>query len=484
MAIDFKNIVFKYIKITGGTASIDTLMTDKIFDTTKPQGVYKCFIFPNREFGGIDYSDLQNLVSIEKINMWDRIDRSAFMGFNAETNEFIVNHSAWLSSQDSDLKTDGSLEHSGQVGWFTTTINTTKGANSKYEIIQTDGSKAYLELKPIKIEGTGSFRRDISEYPACIENEQKSILGSVLYKKEDALFAKCADDNSIVMVHDCVPSVVIGSYTTALSRSNKEYGYRSRRDEYVSSYKFGKKIFSFSTTTSINPINAYANAIIKIKNTSSSTNIELTYTSDINDILSSGEALTFFSMAKQKSLRYIYSKKDSSPYVQPYIYSALPEYTTRTDNSFSLYSDKATGTPSCDLISCDSRKPFVYTPTNIIVSEFSAPQLAIDALEFIKDIPDGVIILVASDSKIIRYKKGDPVKSIKTSVNGHEVISIDGATMFGTDLYDSYNDKFRTENITKDDVINATGFTDITTSDSKTKSSQSGSTFLVTVYKI
>lgn len=471
MAIDFKNIVFKFVKITGGTARIDADMTEKIFNSTKPSGVYRCFIFPNSEFGGIDYSDLQNLTSIEKSNMWDKTDRNTFIGFNAETNEFIVNHSAWLSIKDIDLKTDGEVEHSGQVGWFIFTINTTKGVNSKYELLQTDGSKVYLELKPIKETNVANDTKDISQYPACVENELKSVLNQTLYNKHDALFAKCADDNSVVMVHDCVPTVTSGragrEKTVTLSRDNKDYGNKTMI-RYFSSYKFGKKIFSFESTSSKTPINNYFSEIV-IPNKTSNTDIELTYTTDINDILSSGEALTFNVTHKQKGFRYIYSKTNSAPFKQVYSYNLLPSYFKSTlRNKFSLYSDKTKMAPSCDLISCDTRKPFIYTPTEIIVGEINGAIQYLYTDNFMKDIPDGIIVLVfcqheaTTTNSILRFKKGDSVKH--KSLGSGSALNITGSTMFGSEFYSSASSssKFSTVDVSKDDVINATGFIDVT----------------------
>ena len=494
MAIDFKNIVFKYIKITGGTASIDTLMTDKIFNSTKPKGVYQCFIFPNREFSGVDYSDLQNLVSIEKTDIWGKIDRSAFLGFNAETNEFIVNHNAWLSAKDTDLKTDGELEHSGQAGWFITTINTTKGSNSKYEILQTDGSKAYLELKPIK--QTPSIEaKIISGYPACVESELKSVLNQTLYKKNDALFAKCADDNSIVMVHDCVPSVSVStggiSLNWKLERNNKEYTYYPVASARLSSYKFGKKIFSFGSTSSVNPINNYSSNVL-IRNQTSNTDIELTYTTNINDILSSGEALTFYCIHKQKGFRYIYDKTSSSPHVQEYTYGDPMSYYSTSGSGtsiFSSHSNKSKDEPSCDLISCDTRKPFVYTPTEIIINNISQGKVILNSFNFIKHVPSGVIVIVPCLLEdrgryfLLRFKSGDSVKYKDIGDNGFQAVNITGATMFGKDIYQDSDSTYQNYNISKSDVINGTGFTYLPSS-LKMSNAYSGAQFLVTVLRV
>lgn len=503
MATDFKNVTFKFVKITGGNARVDSTMTEKAFYQNKPQGIYRCFIFPNAEFGGVDYSDLQNLISIEKSNMWDKNNRNTFLGFNEETNNFVVNHSAWLSAKDTDLKTDGELEHAGQAGWFTTTLNATKGVNSKYELLQTDGSKIYLELKPITQTSSEGQSKFISGHPSCVEHELKSVLNQPLYRKNDALFAKCANDNSVVMVHDCVPVVTAGSGASQrvadLFRNNKEYGfsfdYQSKTYHYTySCYKFGKKIFSFENSSSISSLNNNHFAV-KAINKTTNTDIELTYTSNISDILSSGEALTFNTLHKQKGFRFIYNKTDTAPWKQKYLYYYAPLYFGTVSTKlleFSLYSDKTKATPECDLISCDSRKPFMYTGIPTIVNEMFRDYQSIKISEFMPNIPDGIVVLVVANTTgtnprkiIVRLKNGDPVKYKQvTFTNETTVVNITGATMFGVDLYSYSNELFQKYSISKDDVVNGTGFTNLESSITYLLANYGYSTVFTTIYKI
>lgn len=480
MAIDFKNIIFKYIKVTGGSATIDTLMTDKIFNTTKPIGIYRCFVFPNNHFGGVDYEDLQNLVAIEESDMWDTTNRDTFLGFNEETNQFIINYSAWLSEKDSNLKSIGEVPYAGQTGWFETKIGTTKTATSKFELDQTDGSKVYLTIKPFEFFGNGF---GIYSSASCVENKPKSILGSTLHKVENALFAKCADDNSVIMVSDSVPTQPSESnQLNKLYRNNKMYGMSNPTVRFPS-YKFGKKILPFETTSSKLPVWNYFSSYV-IKNATSSTDVEYTHTDNLEDILASGESMTFYGSIKQNRFSFAYNVTKSRPLTDAYFYGAyltiafLSDYTGNV--VLSKYSDKTAKGISCNLVSLDTRKPFVYNaPSRSIVmegfnvnSDQSSSSSLFNPQTVFSNIPDGFIFFIKDDSNtgshtILRYKKGDPIKALTTSSRDF-FVEITDSVVYGNKIYTDVNQSdssfIKSHKLSKTDAISGNGFSNYTSS--------------------
>lgn len=479
MISDFKNIQFQFVKVSGGASTIDTSMTKNIFYSTKPNGYFECFIFPKKYFAGVDFEDLKNLVDIEEKDVWNNINRDTFLGYNEETNEFICNINAYLGLKDAALKTDGSIGHSGQCAWYLMSLGTTKDADSIITLKQTDGTDAYLSIK--KIDTSGSIFP-----PSCIDNKKKSILGSALIKSNQALFAKSSEDSSVVMVNNYVDDFV-NSYsktTSTLSRDNKEYGATG---SISSTYKFGKKIFSFESTSSTNSITNFENNFY-IPNKTSSTDIELTYTDNINDILSSDESLTFYLMPEQMYSSYIASNESGAIELKFFI-SRCPtirsNLNSRTGN-ITLNSNKNyKGYPNI-LISCDSRKPFVYTRTNSFNIDYkgdSSDGTSIIPNEFLKDVPEGVIVLFIQRANIYRFKKGDVPKT-KVGSFTKFITSVTGSTQYGIDIFTDDNTAVVANKISKDDLINSIGFTPAVDPDRILDGSSIKSPHTITIYKI
>ena len=133
MAIDFQGIQFVFIKIEGGAISVDSDMTEKKFNATRPQGIYRCikslsqFVDYLFKFG---YKTLQNLSSIEENEIWDKINRDTFFGYEILEKSLFINASSYYGLKDPDLKTDGELPYSGQMAWIKVAIETSKTSDS------------------------------------------------------------------------------------------------------------------------------------------------------------------------------------------------------------------------------------------------------------------------------------------------------------------------------------------------------------------
>lgn len=472
MAIDFKNIIFKYIKVTGGSATIDTLMTDKIFDTTKPQGVYKCFVFPNANFAGLDYSDLQNLVSIESINMWTNSNRDTFLGFNEESNEFIINLGGWLSLKDSDLKTDGELSHSGQAGLFVTTISETKDAKSKFELNQTDGSKAYLNIKPINLV-VKDKSISIIYPPACVEKEKKSIKNATLFVKDETLWAKSPTDNTVIMVNNCVRDLPSRTPIT-LSNDNKTYGR-------YTSCRYGKQIVYFDSTAS-DSVGKFSSCGFEdgrkvCDNQTGVLSIEYNETDSLDDILNSGELVEFKIRPKN---RYVWGHKifndqsSSNPKVYPNIlsleYGSFPVAdSSLVDSSIKIgklskfFDERILGFPF-ELVSWDTRKPFIFQEDplkeNVRYID-SLGKVVIEAFPMFNTLPTGYIALAiigvarSGHIYICKWETGSPVDVRDLSNTRANYLKVSGINSFvGKSIY---NDLV-IETVSKDDIVNGVGF--------------------------
>lgn len=492
MAIDFKGIKIKYVGANAGTAFIDTTMSQINFYKNEPRGIFTCFIFPNKGFAGNDYKSLQSLVFNEATQMWDKTNRNTFLGFNEETKQFVININGYLSAKDPDLKTVGELPHSEQSGWFETEIQTTKDTDSIFEFIQIDGSKAWLKIKPFEIVSGGIP----SIYPAtAVEYKEKSVLGSTLFKKNNALFAKSIEDNSVLMVNDCVIDYPASSPVNVLSRDNKEYGISTRGS---STYQYGKKIFSFETTTSLNPITfAYTN--VCIKNQSTSTEFELTRTSNLEDILASGESLTFFTDTKYKGIQFANADyKDvmnnidvSVPMGHQYGYDSNGKSYFNikkiTKGSFSLNLDKSIKGIPFEMISCDTRKPFIYSPSSeyLLISGFgldSYKRQQIDLSNILNKVQPGFIFVIQTNFNSTMIKDGK-IFSKRSSAYFTEIT---GTTQFGNDIYSDKNEahKFVPLSVSKDDLINEVGFIEWTNSGKTILGTLESSGFLITVLRL
>ena len=356
MIVDFKNIQFKYVKIENGVSSIDTSMTDKKFIKTKPKGYYKCFIFPNTGFAGNDYDDLRNLISIESSEMWDKTNRDTFLGYNAEDKKFIINMSAYMGLKDPDLQIKGDANHTEQASWQimdTTTVN-----DAIINLDETDGS--ILSLKPAESEITSpaSVKGKIVKLSSIgVDNIKKSVINAKLLVKtnDEQLWAKSPEDGSPIMVNNFIKSVTVDTNVNKLERNNRQYGYTNNAGYhyYDSVYKYGKKVISFDSISSINSIDE-GNVQVRIQNKSESLDIELKYTNNLNDILKSGESLQFEYLPIAENLYFVYDTKKNKT-----VQSLLKVYFSKSkgladDTVLVENSDHSNNGVRCNLLSLDS----------------------------------------------------------------------------------------------------------------------------------
>lgn len=469
MAIDFQGVKFIFIKVEGGAVSIDSDMTEKKFNTTKPQGTYRCIKFSNQfvdYFLKFGYKTLQNLSSIEENEIWDKINRDTFLGYELHEKSLFINASSYYGLKDPDLKTDGELPYSGQMAWIQVSVEASKTSDSILTLKQTDGTDAYLKLDPSTAWTTSQPNGLASmEYPpASVVSKRKSVLDATYFERGITLWAKSPEDNTPIMVNNCI----LTNIKSKLSTDKRFYGDPAVKFAYQQSSAYCKKVVYFedTSTTTYAPLLSVAAAYL-VKNHTGVKSIEYTYTKNLTDILASGESLTF---AVTIPNRYFWGDSESSAGFR------------RTKNKLSfgtnllissgeireIYKEIGTNPKkglASDLISLDTRKPFVLSESNFITNIFkvlrgSSINMYDDANPTFENIPDGFIILIhtggGSKAKIYRFKEGDSVKS-KSVTSSDEVVEVSGTTSFGTEA------KFRnnapaTVVISKDDVINATGF--------------------------
>lgn len=497
---DFKNIPFKYVKITGGSSTIDVTMDNVKFLANKPNGYYGCFTFPKSDFGEVDYDDLKSLVNEEMTFTWDRTNRNTILLYNEETNEFICNINAYMGLKDSDLKTDGEIPHSGQAGWFEMELSTTK-PSSIITLKQVDGSDIYLKIKDPVFDKTS---KGSSKGNVCVEHTKKLVNPSSILIKNNALWSKSPEDNSALIVNINNPpssylSDFAGNITSKYLASNKILGFSGSSgilsgNKQFQAISYGKPVFSFIDTTdqSLTPVSDFFNQIY-IKNTTGKDFVQYTETSDLNDILTSNQYVTFFIRLNNKNT-FGKKEKETNRLFKGIRYYGSPGLTIYgfANINFTLTSISK---PSVDginfsLMSIDPKnKPFLYNPSNDMLTMIGCEYVNnrktyIDINSFAANIPDGFIAIFVyaksfSTANIIRIKKGDTIKEkfIKNN-NGYQV-EITGATGFGTELYFNTNTKPTPVSITKDDLINATGFTDIVADTKYPLNSD-----IITIYKI
>lgn len=475
---NFKNINFSFVKISGGSSVINTDMTDKKFYASKPIGYYRVFSFPITQFEGYDYFDLQDFVRLEMESMWDKTNRNTFLGYDKQTNTFICNINAYIGLKDSDLKTDGQLPHSGQVGWYYMELSTTK-SGSIITLKQEDGSDIYLKIKdPVY---TSNFSRTSGQM--AVEYKKQRIANSSVFKKENALWCKSSEDNSIVMVMDNLPNssvgrspniynysyatdnkLLLGTITSAPTLGNYNLGFQS--------LMYGKPAVAFDTRIDEKPVTIsgfYAENCLK--NNTGKDIVEYTETSDLTDILQSGESLLFSTQLKSKYNRAMADSGGSfrGQKCEKH-YQNIPVEAGIQIKPATYLEPKISGA-SCDLISMDPKnKPFLYSPSygDILIYGTKSNRAYIDITNFLNNLPDGFIAIALlktstnprTSPRIYRFKKGESAK-YKTLTGTDNVISISDTTQFGIDLYDGLGVKKTIATIPKDDVINATGFSSL-----------------------
>lgn len=489
--IDFKNIKFAYVKVVNGYPSIDASMTDRIFKTTKPTGYYHCFIFPKAYFSGVDHEDLRNLVSIEKSNIWDETLRSTLLGYNAVSNEFILNLNAYYGLKDSNLKTDGNLKYSGQASWQVMTLSTTQQSDSIVTLKQTNETNAYLSIKPITVDNAGSKTKVYP--PLSVEVEKKSIRNATLLTKDDMLWAKSPEDGVPIMVNNCIKSITTktGKLIVPLD-DNKKYGYVENAkgvnyEYYVKTMRFGKELVYFdstATTEKSSLLSFYPS--VKVVNSTGVSSVEYTDTSLLSDILSSGESLVFQLTKKDK---YVWGYQTKSTYNEDYpnliiydddpVSSSTDAITGVENNTIELteFVDKNIIGYEYGLVSCDTRKPFFLNTSDRIYGVSVGFTSDFDITKIFESLPDGYVALMLGsvlsqvpNQSIIRWKKGDPVKAktYDSSDRRTSYVNINGATSFGNTIYGVAGTEANKPTgvpVELNDVINGAGFTNLTSQD-------------------
>lgn len=477
MAIDFQGIRFIFVKVEGGAISHYGGMTEKKFNATKPKGVYRCinltdgFVSRVLQFG---YKTLQNLSSIEENEIWDKINRDTFLGYlgTFRENQLFINASAYYGLKDPDLKTDGELPYSGQMAWINVATETSKTSDSILTLKQTDGTDAYLKLDmPITWTTSKSIGIAYMEHPpASVVSKRKSVLDATYFERGITLWAKSPEDNTPIMVNNCI----LTNIKSKLSTDKRFYGDPAVKFAYQQSSAYCKKVVYFedTSTTTYAPLLSVAAAYL-VKNHTGVKSIEYTYTKELSDILASGESLTFsYSLPN----RYLWA--DNQGFGTPITIKNRISFGTNlslnTGEIQPLYKEIGSETKrglAVDLVSLDTRKPFVLSESNFIANIDSIGRRGdVNIYEFasskkfaFENIPDGFIILThvraRNDYKVYRFKNGDSVK-VKTVSSTNEVVEVSGTTSFGTEA------KFRnsapaTTVISKDDAINSTGFTNI-----------------------
>lgn len=485
---DFKNIKFAFVQIVDGEPDINYSMSIRKFLINKPNGFYYCFLIPDEHFSGVDHSDLKNLVSIEKNQVWDEDTRSTLLGFNSYTNEFIINMNAYYGLKDTDLKTDGKLPHSGQSALRVASLSETKTADSIITLKQSDGKDLYLSVKPIEVYDS-AFATKVYP-PLCIDEEKKSIKDAPLLVKSDTLWAKSPTDGTPIMANNCVkPLLTSKGDLVTLSKGNKRYGYIKNTGGttyayYLKTPRFGKELVYFNTIsdTSIAPLLSCSTSA-NIINKTTSTSVEYTETPLLADILSAGESLTFQLTPKDK---YVWSYNTELTLDQDYpniiAYSSNPKSQSISGvdiagSPFKVteFADQNVIGYEYNLISCDTRKPFLFNSTDRVYGVGN--NTYIDAKTLFNNLLDGYVVLAlcrlkssSSNLTIVRWKKGDPVKT-KTSTSTTFVpsyITVEGTAKFGDAIYGASGTasaKLDAEVIQLSDVTGATGFTDLSDSD-------------------
>lgn len=450
--IDFKGIQFKYVKLTGGVPSIDSSMTDKKFMDTRPEGYFHCFVF-KEYFVGYDYEVLQNFVSIEEKEMWNKLHRNTFFGYCEDTNEFICNINAYMGLKDSDLKTDGEINHPSQANWRIMELSVSKTPKSIIVLKQTDGSDVYLSIKDIKIEQIGTSYANVSG-SMCIEVNKKKVSETSVFIKNSTAWVKSPEDGSAIAIRDnCPNNVKVDNYTQIFTNSNRIYD-NTKFNYGVQASVYGKPVVYWKQS-GLSPEFTFLHGFTgspKIKNNSGNNKnfVEFTETSDLNDIIKAGESLTFIAYPKQGNYRC-----SEIRYVTPF------DYTPEIAPINGFITKKSV---ECVLRSCDASKPFIYAPNNrsITVNRLDST----DFSTFINNLQSGFIAVCLYGDKTYRYENGVPVKAKTNSkpvVNKTTTIqTITGTTRFGRDLYTWQNVQFDRFGIDARDVYFATRFTDVT----------------------
>lgn len=483
MVIDFKDVVFKYVRIVGGVPSIDTDMTDAKFYTNKPTGYYRCFIFKAYDFMGISYEGLKNLVDIEEKSMWDNINRDTFLGYCETNNLFICNICGYMGLKDPDLKTDGSAPHSGQAGWYEMGLTRTS-SDGIIKLKQTDNSDIYLKINdPIY-----THSKNITSGNLCVVNKKKRVADKALFIKKGALWAKSSEDGSALMTSHCLPSANIGDTQYSYVNLNRVSKFTAAGISYFQSILYGKPSICFKDNTNtgvVSPTPFHGN--IYLKNNTGESVVEYTETSDLNDILISGESIVFMTLIQPRSVVGCNYLKSSS-----YTFTKAPRYywfypiISALDIPIIRRLNKSTdGIPS-DLISLDPKnKPFLYKPAmeDLLIYGFEGYKAKIKLDYFIRNPQEGFIYCILSKEGIFRIKKGEPIGKMTTS-GAVEYLKITGGTHYPDNLYTIDSNISASQDISKDDLIAGTGFTDLVDTNIYISGFAIGGVLPLTIYKI
>lgn len=445
-------IKFKYVKISAGASVIDVTMDDARFYKNKPDGYYRAFIFPKADFAGNEYDDLKELVSIESLNMWDRVNRDTFLGYNEETNTFICNICAYMGLKDSDLKTDGEMPHAGMAGLYEMELATVP-SGAIMTLKQTDGTNVYLKMKAHIYYGSKSSGN------ICVESIKKSVAGvPIVFRKEGALWCKSIEDGSALMVYNNIPNDRIGGGTVQYGFYNNRVISFKKQDPSSTSicnrqaFKFGKPIIYFagSTTDQLATVNGTTN--VRVQNYTQKDHNEYTETSDLTDIVPAGQTIEFIGSTYQNDLSLSKNAKSISQYEQygKVIYGQYDDQ-SYVETKFNCY-----------LKSCESLlHPFVFNPIKGTLFCGSDPnegnEFGLDFSRFKENLPDGFIAIFSNQHNHYRVKKDDVTK---LWVNNRGVyVAVTDTLNYPGELYEeSFKNKLFKSIVSKNDLINSVGF--------------------------
>lgn len=491
MAIDFKNIVLKFVRIVSGVSSIDAAMTEAKFNSSKPSGYFKAFIFPKADFAGVDYEDLYSLVGGEISDVWDKTNRNTLLGYNEESNTFICNITAYMGLKDPDLKIAGEIEHPNQAAWYEMELTTTK-AGSIITLQQTDGSDIYLKIKdpvfdsPVRYASSGS---------ACLEYSKKDINDDAnpFIKKYQSLWAK--GDKDVLLMRNNLPKAgKVGSFNSV------EYSYvksgkitkmqGSRVITLAQSCMYGiKKVHFLDSTASTQGTYLTPFSGAYVKNLTGKDVVKYSDTNDFKSMIQTGDYIVMQAVLKRTFSIGGFSKNSGS----------TTEYPNGAAHSYSLgenpfgcaqyalytYSKPTVEGVDCDLMSCSpNEKPKIYKAAEreIVLTG----SMNIDAAKCFNNLPDSTIACglfkQSGTNYIIRFKKGDTVKrKAFTPVVAHGIETYvklgNAGTGFGVD-------ELKDQGLEVDSIAleAGTGFTDIPTDNTIYGAMNSSALPLFTIY--
>lgn len=479
MTVNFGQFQVKFIKVESATVSIDVTMTERNFYANRPNGVYRVPVFPKSHFGGIDYSDMENLASIEVSDFWEGTYRSTFLLFNEQNKELLINISGYRATMDPDLKSSGDVVHSKQVCWSPIELSTTKTADSKFQLYQTDGSIVYGKLRnPDLIQNP----QDPTYYnvypPMVVELEKKSIIGRPIFNKDNTLWVKADDDSSPIMINNFVKNVNTTPLTYMLSADNK-FLVATHLDGTVrklQTCRFGRRTIYFdqNTSTQTDCMLTTFNGSINLKNETLDDKLEYTENQELKFMLFPDEAIIFYIVPSRKYTNS-FDTNLYGEYENTISWYQWPRTFDETKFGYGdplLYEKFSDGNPiiqEMDLVSIDTRKMYTtnikakikgYNKGSIFSASFG---YLFDTVKIFEDLPDGYIALLCcrdsnGNNMTVRFKRGEaPTKLVNRYA---DTIVITGVTMYSGG---SLNGDF----INKNEVINGTGFIALEDSDNE-----------------